>query len=43
MQLARSDDQINIGCPLEDQLLVILRHATDHTDDLVRVLPFDVL
>ena len=35
MQLAGTDDQIDIRRPLENQLLVFLGHAAQHADDLV--------
>jgi len=34
-KLARPDDQIDIRRPLEDELLVLLRHAAQHADNLL--------
>ncbi len=42
-ELARADDQVDVRRALEDQLLVLLGHAAQHADDLVRVLLLDVL
>ena len=36
VQLAGADDQVDVRRPLEDQLLVLLGHAAEHADDLVR-------
>ena len=36
-KLAGADDQIDVRRPLEDELLILLGHAADDADDLVRV------
>jgi hypothetical protein len=35
MQLARTNDQVDVRRPLEDQLLIFLRHTTQHADDFM--------
>ncbi len=42
-QLARPDHQVHVRRPLEDLLLVLLGHAADDADHLVRPELFDVL
>ena len=43
VQLTGADDQIDVRRPLEDQLLILLCHAAQHADDLMRVAIFGVL
>ena len=43
VQLAGPDDEIDVRRPLEDDALVLLRHAAQDADDFVRVLALGVL
>ena len=40
VQLARTDDQIDVRCSFENDLLVLLGHAAHHADHFVRVTLF---
>ncbi len=41
-QLPGADDQVDVGSPLEDQLLVLLGHAAHYADHLLRPAFFAV-